>query len=81
VLVAFVFFAVPLVLYVVYEARQRHLAHRLELFCECGVLLAEPGGPAVRRGVQAASKDLEHTRKSGTCWNCGRRVWHADASG
>lgn len=67
-------------LYFVLETRLRRLGHRLELYCDCGVFLPEPGGPAVSRGVKAAFEDLEKTRKYGTCWHCGRRVWQVETT-
>jgi hypothetical protein len=72
-------FALPSVMQGVREGRQRRWAEEVGLYCACGVLLVEPGGPDWRRGIKAGMADLNRSRKTGICWNCGRRVWRPEA--
>ena len=70
--------AVPIVLHSVRESRRRRWAEEVGLYCACGVLLVEPGGAGLSRGVNPAMADIDRSRKTGTCWKCGRRVWRPE---
>jgi len=73
-------FALPMVMAGVRDSRRRRWAEEVGLYCACGVLLVEPGGPNWTRGIKAAMADLYSSRKTGTCWNCGRQVWRPETA-